>query len=113
MAGSPNRGFIALELIGDGPGPVARSPCQDYPRALHLKPWQAVAPSDLYEVGFVARTNMESIRLSAAHGRMSPGDLVYHYHLNMIRQFRAGIVSGDTSIWKLGTIRLPDHSRPT
>jgi hypothetical protein len=47
MAGSPNRGFIALELIGHGTGPAARSPCQHYPRALHLKPWQALAPSDL------------------------------------------------------------------
>jgi hypothetical protein len=87
MAGSPNRGIIALELIGHDPGPVTRSPRQDYPRALHLKPWQAVAPSDLNEVGFVAPTNMESIRLSAAHGRMSPGNLVYHCHLNMVRNF--------------------------
>ena len=97
MAGSPNRGFIALELIGHGPCPVARRPSQDYPSALHLKPRQALAPSDLQEIGFVDGTNAKSIGFSAAHGRMSPGNLVYHCQLNMIREFRAAFLSGDTS----------------
>ena len=95
-AGSPNRGFIALELIGHGPGPVARCPCQDDPSALHLKPRQALAPSDLQELRFVAGTNAESIGFSAAHGRIPPVDLVYHYQLSHVREFRAGFLSRDT-----------------
>jgi hypothetical protein len=96
MAGSPNRGFIALELIGHGAGPVARSPRQDDPSALHLEPRPSLAPSDFQEVGLVGGTNAESIGLSAAHGRTSPGYLVYHCQLSMVREFRAVFLSRNT-----------------
>ena len=39
---------------------------------------------------------MESIGFSAAHGRISPGNLVYYCQLNAVREFRAGFLSGDT-----------------
>ena len=95
-AGFSNCGFIALELIGHGHNPVARSPSQDYSSALHLKPRQSLAPSDLREIGFVDGTNAGSVGASAAHGRMSPGNLVNHCQLTMIREFRAAILSRDT-----------------
>jgi hypothetical protein len=51
--GFPNRCFVALELIGHRRGAVARSPCQDDPSALRLELRQAMASSDLQEVGLV------------------------------------------------------------
>src|SRR5260370_28372767 len=98
MAGSPNRGFIALQLIGHGHGPSARSARQDDPSALHLEPRQALAPSNLQEVGFVVGTSTEGIGFSAAHGRISPGNLAYHCQLSMVCEFRAVFLSGDTSL---------------
>ena len=57
--------------------------------------------------------------MSATHGRMSPGNLVYHCQLNMIREFRAGFLSRDTSLtseclrsWQLAVDRgTPSGSR--
>jgi hypothetical protein len=95
-AGSPNRGFIALELIGQCRGPVARSPCQDDPSALHLEPRQALASSDLQEGGFINGMNAESIGFSTAHGMMSPRNLAYHCQLSTVCEFRAVFLSGDT-----------------
>jgi hypothetical protein len=96
MAGPPNRGFIALELISQGSNPVARSTRQDDSGALHLEPRQALAPSDLQKVLFVDGMDVKSTWFSAAHGRMSPGNLVYHCQLNLVSQFRAAFLSGDT-----------------
>jgi hypothetical protein len=57
MAGPPNRGLFALELLGHGSSPVACGPRQDDSSASHLEPWQALAPSDLQEVRFVGGTD--------------------------------------------------------
>ena len=73
IAGPPNRGLVALELLCHGSSPVACGPRQDDSSASDLEPWQALAPSDLQEVRFVGGTDANSNWCSAAHGGMPPG----------------------------------------
>jgi hypothetical protein len=59
-----------------------------------LKPRQALASSNLQELRSIAGMNAKSIGFSAAHGRIPPVDLVYHYQLSHVREFRAGFLPG-------------------
>jgi hypothetical protein len=68
-AGPPDRGLVALHLVGDGPGPCARREGQDEPRALDLEEGQDLAMSDLAEDRFISGPDGEWVWFSTTHGR--------------------------------------------
>ena len=53
LAGPPDRGRIALHLVGDGRDPSAGRDSQDNPRPLHLEPGEGLTVSELEEDRFI------------------------------------------------------------
>src|SRR3954454_1297631 len=71
LAGAPHRADVALQVGGDGRGPLPRGHGQDRPGATDLVPRQGLTTGDVLECGAVMTTDRQWARFPTTHGATS------------------------------------------